>query len=172
MIKKSNTEEKCGLCNKTSQEVFKAKGATLSKTPCCDHWICNDEHTYQIGTYSLKSCMRNHMKYTICGAHYKEDHKGDWRKCKKCKQDNDRVFYDDQMTNKFNFEPVQGIKKKKIFCCTCGFGSFDLHDFVGCQVACCTKNYFCYKPACRKTSIFRDTANGEKNAFMYSYTMA
>ena len=44
-----NSEKKCGLCGKTEE---------LTKTPCCDNWICDDEHTYQIFSFERNSCYR------------------------------------------------------------------------------------------------------------------
>ena len=52
------------------------------KTECCNKWICDDEHTYQLFSYARNSCARNHRKYTICGFHFTESHKGKWQNCK------------------------------------------------------------------------------------------
>ncbi len=54
-------QRRCGLCGKTEK---------LIKTPCCDHWICDDTHKYVLFSYATTSCYRNHDRYTLCAAHY------------------------------------------------------------------------------------------------------
>ncbi len=72
---------RCGLCNLTNAESLKKKGYNLIKTECCKQWVCDDEHTYQMFSYARNSCARSHRKYTICGFHFVEGHKGKWQDC-------------------------------------------------------------------------------------------
>ncbi len=37
--------------------------------------------------YSRIHCARNHRRYTICGSHYTEGHKGKWQNCVKCQRE-------------------------------------------------------------------------------------
>jgi len=40
-------------------------------------------------SYSRDFCMRSHRRYTMCGFHYNERHRGlDWRQCPACKDMN------------------------------------------------------------------------------------
>ena len=56
MAKKKKTlknpveKNRCGLCGKTRN---------LTKTECCDHWICDDEDKYVMFSYARNSCHRN-----------------------------------------------------------------------------------------------------------------
>ncbi|MBO0859152.1 MAG: hypothetical protein J2P21_11880 [Chloracidobacterium sp.] len=84
----------CGLCGKTGN---------LTKTPCCNNWICDDEDEYVIFSYARNSCFRNHTRYTLCAYHHNEEHKGDWRECKKCKADFKAELYAHYGTNEYNF---------------------------------------------------------------------
>ena len=141
----------------------------LTRTNCCNNWICNDEHTYKLNTFSLHSCMRNHSKYTICALHYSNNHKGEWKKCQKCIGEYDKNVYNDRCTNKYNFETNNAVKKEKIFCCNCGFASLELSDFLGCVPNDEINYYFCRKPACKRKSELPDTNNGKKTAFMFQF---
>lgn len=62
---KAILKRKCGLCGKSRN---------LTKTDCCDNWICDDEHKYVIFSYARNSCHRNHSRYTLCAYHHTEDH--------------------------------------------------------------------------------------------------
>ncbi len=53
--------KRCGLCG---------KAAKLTKTHCCDKWICDDEDKYVLFSYARNSCLRNHRRYTLCAYHY------------------------------------------------------------------------------------------------------
>ena len=90
---------------------------------------------YKMGSYEKSRCDRSHGKYTICGLHFHNDHKGDWKSCKKCKTENNKVMYDDYATNKFNFEKIR-VVKEEIWCRNCEFTSYDLNDFSG-KTPCC-----------------------------------
>src|SRR5262245_23658012 len=72
----SDPSRRCGLCGKTSN---------LTHTPCCGHWICDDEHTYVLFSYARNSCHRNHDRYTLCSFHANEGHAGRWQECEKCR---------------------------------------------------------------------------------------
>lgn len=106
--KKVSTKEKCGLCGSSKK--------ALTKTPCCDNWICDDVHTYQIFSYARNSCYRNHDRYTLCAYHHHEDHKGKWKDCKKCKNGLDLPDYVEMGTNEYNFEVLENPEKVTISC--------------------------------------------------------
>lgn len=89
---------KCGLCGKTRK---------LIKTDCCGNWICDDEDEYVIFSYDTNSCHRNHSRYTLCGYHYNEEHKGDWRNCKACRKSFNTEMYVWYGTNEFNFTKLE-----------------------------------------------------------------
>ncbi len=78
---KPTSDTKCGLCGETNQKVFLTKGKPLTKTSCCNNWVCDDQHTYSIGSFSRNSCHRNHDRYTICSFHFNEKHSGKWQNC-------------------------------------------------------------------------------------------
>jgi hypothetical protein len=88
---------RCGLCDKRGK---------LVKTECCGQWICDDEESYVMFSYAPNSCSRNHWRYTLCGFHFKEGHKGSWQDCKKCRKDFETEMYVYYGTNEFNFEKL------------------------------------------------------------------
>ena len=81
---KPEADTRCGICNESNQQVFLKKGKPLTKTPCCNNWICDDEHTYVFMSYARNSCYRNHIRYTMCGNHYSDGHTrhSTWQDCK------------------------------------------------------------------------------------------
>jgi len=89
---------KCGLCGKTRK---------LIKTDCCGNWICDDVEKYVAFSYEQNSCSRNHSRYTLCGYHHTEGHRGDWRNCKKCKKSFATEMYVWYGTNEFNFVKLE-----------------------------------------------------------------
>jgi len=91
-------QPKCGLCGKTTN---------LTKTECCDNWICDDEDQYVLFSYARNSCYRNHRRYTLCGFHYNEGHSGDWKNCKKCGDGIETEMYVYYGTNEYNFEKLE-----------------------------------------------------------------
>lgn len=96
--KKEGNRNKCGLCGKSRK---------LTTTPCCKQWICDDEDEYVIFSYARNSCFRNHRRYTLCGFHFYEEHKGDWQACLKCRNGFETelsVYYG---TNEYNFEKME-----------------------------------------------------------------
>jgi len=93
----ASTKPRCGLCGKTSR---------LTKTECCDRWICDDEANYVLFSYARNSCSRNHRRYTLCGFHFNEGHKRSWQDCKKCRKDIETEMYVHYGTNEFNFEKL------------------------------------------------------------------
>lgn len=95
--KKKSDKPRCGLCGKTKN---------LIKTECCGNWICDDEHKYVMFSYARNSCSRNHRRYTLCGYHYNEGHKGDWKTCKKCRSDFEPEMVVWYGTNEYNFEKM------------------------------------------------------------------
>jgi len=104
-------EKKCGLCGKKGK---------LTKTKCCDEWICDDTENYVMFSYAKSSCYRNHDRYTLCAFHYNEGHKGKWQDCKKCKKDFKGEEYAYFTTNEFNFEPLEDVPEfEPTYCSKC-----------------------------------------------------
>ncbi len=107
-------QPRCGLCGKADK---------LTKTECCDQWICDDEENYRLFSYARNSCYRNHSRYTLCGYHYNEGHAGDWKTCPKCREDfvheiETYVYYG---TNEYNFEKLKNPPTyKPTHCSRCG----------------------------------------------------
>ncbi len=126
-MKKPIAESKCGLCGKNNQESYLVNDVGLKQTDCCLNWVCDDQHKYQLCSFLQNSCDRNHAKYTLCGRHTGNFHKGDWKKCKKCPMEYTKIMYDDYATNKHNFEKLK-IEKDEIRCHSCSFSSFDLSN--------------------------------------------
>jgi hypothetical protein len=90
----AGVKPRCGLCGKTRK---------LTKTECCDQWICDDEGSYVLFSYAHNSCSRNHRRYTLCGYHSNEGHKGDWQTCKMCLREIEPEMYAYYGTNDYNF---------------------------------------------------------------------
>lgn len=103
----------CELCGKNNN---------LEKTDCCGNLICNDENNYVLFSYARNSCARNHRRFTLCGYHNSEEHKGDWKDCKKCLDSFSHklemyVWYG---TNEYNFENLPNpLKFKPTLCSGC-----------------------------------------------------
>jgi hypothetical protein len=125
---------RCGLCGKTSN---------LTRTECCDQWICDDEDQYVLFSYARNSCYRNHRRYTLCSYHYVEDHPGSWKDCLICKNDFEEaemyVYYG---TNEYNFEKLENPPDyEPTKCAKCnaviilGEDAYSMHG----------ENYFCEK---------------------------
>lgn len=89
---------RCELCGKTGK---------LTKTECCDQWICDDEDQYELFSYARNSCYRNHRRYTLCGYHYAEEHSGDWRTCPQCREGFETELYVYFGTDDYNFEKLE-----------------------------------------------------------------
>jgi len=103
---------RCGLCGKTKN---------LTKTECCDTWICDDEHEYVMFSYARNSCSRNHRRYTLCGYHHMEGHDGDWKDCPKCREAFETEMYVWYGTNEFNFEKLPNPPEyEPTHCADCG----------------------------------------------------
>jgi hypothetical protein len=100
----SSTKErpKCGLCGKTKK---------LTRTDCCGNWICDDLEKYVMFSYDTNSCSRNHSRYTLCGYHHTEGHRGDWRTCAKCRQSFQTEMYVWYGTNESNFIKLENPPK-------------------------------------------------------------
>lgn len=109
---KSQSQPRCGLCGATTN---------LTKTACCNNWICDDESSYVMFSYSQNSCSRNHWRYTLCGAHYNEQHAGSWQDCEKCRTSFETEMYVYYGTNEFNFEVLQNPPEyEPTKCAACG----------------------------------------------------
>ena len=109
---KSTDKPRCGLCG---------KARNLTKTDCCDQWICDDEHKYVIFSFARNSCSRNHRRYTLCAYHHEEGHSGSWKSCSQCRKSFETEMYVWYGTNEYNFEKLKNpptYKPKK--CSKCG----------------------------------------------------
>ena len=102
--RRRRTLARCGLCGATED---------LTKTECCDNWICDDEDQYVMFSYARNICYRNHSRYTLCGYHYNEGHEGDWQTCPQCKEDfaHEMEMYVYYGTNEYNFEVLKNPPK-------------------------------------------------------------
>lgn len=103
----------CGLCGKTKKPRY--------KTECCDNWVCGNENDYVMFSYSRDICSRNHRRFTLCGSHHAEGHKGDWKTCKKCREDFETEMYVWYGTNEYNFEKLPNPPAfEATYCSKCG----------------------------------------------------
>ena len=91
----AKNKPRCGLCGRSSK---------LTRTDCCNQWICDDEDKYVPFSYSRNSCSRTHRLYTLCGNHNAEKHSGDWKDCQKCRDSFETEMYVWYGTNEHNFE--------------------------------------------------------------------
>ena len=90
--------KQCKLCGNVEN---------LIRTPCCNNWICDDADTYVMFSYAHNSCYRNHDRYTLCAAHWHEDHKGHWQDCQACFDMTETEMYVYYGTNEYNFETLK-----------------------------------------------------------------
>jgi hypothetical protein len=105
------TVRQCGLCGKKSR---------LTKTECCNQWICDDEGNYVMFSYSRTSCSRNHRRYTLCGYHFNEEHAGQWRECEECRSGFETEMYVWYGTNEYNFVKLENPPTfEPTLCATC-----------------------------------------------------
>ncbi len=110
-IKSDPKKQKCGLCGKTKE---------VTKTDCCNQWICNDSNKYVMFSYARNSCYRNHSRFTLCGFHHNENHQGDWKTCDMCKVFETEI-YAYYGTNEYNFEKLENPPSFEPTCCKkCG----------------------------------------------------
>jgi hypothetical protein len=113
-IKTGKVLPACGLCGEKKKPRL--------KTECCGNWVCGDESDYVLFSYSRDICARNHRRFTLCGYHDAEEHKGDWKTCKKCRDDFEHelevyVWYG---TNEYNFEKLENPPKfRRTHCVGC-----------------------------------------------------
>lgn len=90
--------DRCGLCGKRKQ---------LTRTECCGQPICDDESSYEMFSYARNSCSRNHRRFTLCGLHHTEGHKGSWQTCRRCRNyPAELEMYVYYGTNEYNFEKL------------------------------------------------------------------
>ena len=112
-LKKNGIErDRCFICGKSEK---------LTRTPCCDMPICDDNQKYVPFSYAHNSCFRNHSRYTLCSYHFGEEHEGDWQTCKKCREDFQTEMYVYYGTNEYNHTKLKDPPKfepKK--CDSCG----------------------------------------------------
>jgi hypothetical protein len=106
-------EERCGLCGKRKR---------LTRTECCDRVICDDEGDYEPFSYARNSCSRNHRRYTLCGLHESERHKGAWKTCAACRKHFAELeLYVYYGTNEYNFEKLENPPSyEPTHCLACG----------------------------------------------------
>jgi hypothetical protein len=97
-------KRQCGLCGKTKK---------LTRTDCCDNWICDDEDQYRLFSFAHNSCSRNHRRYTLCSSHFTEEHEGSWQDCKKCPEGFETEMYVYYGTNEYNFKKLANPPKYK-----------------------------------------------------------
>lgn len=145
--------KKCGLCKKTDTESLVANQKPLTKTKCCENWICDDSHKYVVNSFSKISCWRNHERFTICGRHYRDEHIGKWQTCKQCRLNNknDIFAYIDFSKNEFNFEPNKQLDRISIQCSGCGFSESELKYFSGrVMISPCDYKFYCKKKKCKE----------------------
>lgn len=77
----SVSAEKCMVCGAAATEV------KLGHTPCCNIFVCDNEHEYEMLSESKEHCLRSHKRFTACHRHYEEKHEGkDWRECVICNE--------------------------------------------------------------------------------------
>lgn len=131
-------KKKCGLCGSTTK--------TITKTSCCNNWICDDESDYVLFSYAHNSCHRNHNRYTLCSHHFTEEHDGNWQDCKKCKDSFDLPDYVDMGTNEHNFEILKNPEKVTVTCVNCGFTANTVSVFAY-QTP---KGHYCSRKECQE----------------------
>lgn len=105
----------CGLCGKTKNPRY--------NTECCGNLVCGNENDYVIFSYSRDICIRNHRRFSLCGYHHTEGHKGDWKICKKCRTsfEHELEMYVWYGTNEYNFEKFPNPPAfKPTLCAKCG----------------------------------------------------
>lgn len=108
----SDDKPRCGLCGKTKN---------LTKTECCDTWICDDEDKYVMFSYARNSCYRNHRRFTLCGYHHVEEHPGHWKDCQTCRDSFETEMYVWYGTNEYNFEKLENPPAfEPTLCSECG----------------------------------------------------
>ena len=95
---------RCGLCGKTRK---------LTRTECCNQWVCDDEDKYVLFSYARNSCSRSHCRYTLCGFHFAEAHASDWKTCESCRSEFETELYVSFGTNEYNFEKLPNPPKFK-----------------------------------------------------------
>lgn len=134
--KRATPGARCGLCGKTTK---------LTKTECCGNWVCDDERNYVMFSYARNSCFRNHSRYTLCGLHFNEEHKGDWKECTKCRDAFEPEMYAYYGTNEYNFEVLPNPPAyEPTKCAECGKVialGVDGHSMQGDQYWCETCTY-------------------------------
>ena len=109
---KSADQPCCGLCGATGN---------LTKTECCNQWICDDEDQYRLFSFARNSCSRNHRRYTLCGHHFDEHHPGHWQDCPKCRAGTEPEMYAYYGTNEYNFEVLESPPSyEPTHCSSCG----------------------------------------------------
>jgi hypothetical protein len=106
-------QPRCGLCGSTTKP--------LTRTDCCNHWICDDADNYVLFSYARNSCHRNHERYTLCSYHHNEGHAGNWQDCEKCRAEFDTEIYVYYGTNDYNFEKLPNPPAfEPTHCAQCG----------------------------------------------------
>ena len=108
----AGSRPRCGLCGKRGK---------LTKTPCCDQWICDDTENYVLFSFARNSCYRNHQRHTLCGFHCAEGHSGKWKDCAPCEGSFETEMYVWYGTNEYNFETLENPPEyEPTSCSQCG----------------------------------------------------
>jgi hypothetical protein len=94
----SPSKPRCGLCGKSKE---------LTVTDCCGRPICDDAESYVLFSFARNSCFRNHWRFTLCGHHHNEGHRGRWQDCVRCRKQFETEMYVYYGTNEFNFEKLE-----------------------------------------------------------------
>src|SRR3989344_5424360 len=95
---RKRTNPPCWLCGKSKKPRYKTEG--------CGNWVCGDESDYVLFSRSRNICSRNHRRFTLCGSHHDEEHKGDWKTCEKCRDNFEPEMYVWYGMNEYNFEKL------------------------------------------------------------------
>ena len=101
----------CSLCGRTKK--------SRHKTDCCGNWVCGNENEYIMFSYSRDICSRNHRRFTLCGYHHTEEHKGDWKTCNECHKnfEHELEMYVWYGMNEYNFEKLPNPPTFKLTSC-------------------------------------------------------
>ncbi|MDH3602064.1 MAG: hypothetical protein OEU26_20825, partial [Candidatus Tectomicrobia bacterium] len=92
------SRRRCGLYGKCDG---------LTQTECGQQWICDDAQTDVLFSYARNSCYHNHGRFTLCGVHYNERHRGEWKTCTRCRDAFATEIYVYFGTNETNVERLE-----------------------------------------------------------------
>jgi hypothetical protein len=90
--------ERCELCGR--------RKTPLVRTDCCGRMVCDDWAQRDLGMRRSR-CRRSHERYTLCGFHHAERHRGHWKSCRACGKSFEVEMYVWYGTNRHNFEKLE-----------------------------------------------------------------